>query len=93
LLHIDVKQLGRIGPKGAGHRITGSKRGQANRGRDGKRSAGWEFVHIRVDDATRLAYVELLPDEQATSCVAFLRRALRFYSSHGIQVERVMTDG
>jgi transposase InsO family protein len=92
LLHIDVKKLGRIGPKGAGHRITGSKRGQANRGPDGKRGAGWEFVHICVDDATRLAYVELLRDEKATGCVGFLRRALAFYRSHGIEVERVMTD-
>jgi hypothetical protein len=92
LLHIDVKKLGRIGPKGAGHRVTGSKRGQANRGRDGKRSAGWEFVHICVDDATRLAYVELLPDEQATTCIGFLRRALRFYAARGIRVERLMTD-
>jgi transposase InsO family protein len=92
LLHIDVKKLGRIGPKGAGHRITGSKRGQANRGRDGRRSAGWEFVHIAIDDATRLAYVELLTDEKATSCVSFLRRALAFYRAHGVQVQRVMTD-
>jgi transposase InsO family protein len=49
-------------------------------------------VHVCVDDATRLAYVELLGDEKATSCVAFLRRALAFYRAHGIQVERVMTD-
>jgi transposase InsO family protein len=92
LNHIDVKKLGRIGPRGAGHRVTGSKRGQAARGRDGKRTAGWEFVHVCVDDATRLAYVEVLPDEKAKTCVAFLRRALGFYRCHGIRVERLMTD-
>jgi transposase InsO family protein len=87
LLHIDVKKLGRIGHKGAGHRATGNKgKGQRSRG------AGWEFVHICIDDATRLAYVELLSDEKATTCIAFLRRALRFYARHGITVERLMTD-
>ena len=86
LLHIDVKKLGRIGERGAGHRATGD-RGKGQR----SRRAGWEFVHVCVDDATRLAYVELLGDEKATSCVAFLRRALAFYRAHGIQVERVMT--
>jgi transposase InsO family protein len=92
LIHIDVKKLGRIGPKGAGHRMTGSKRGQANRGPDGKRTAGWEYVHVCVDDATRLAYVEVLPDEKAPTAVAFLRRALAFYRARGIHVQRLMTD-
>ena len=92
LIHIDVKKLGRIGPKGAGHRMTGSKRGQANRGRDGKRTAGWEFVHIAIDDATRLAYAEVLGDEKGTTAIGFLRRAVAFFKRHGIAVERVMTD-
>jgi transposase InsO family protein len=92
LLHIDVKKLGRIGPKGAGHRVTGSRRGQANRGPDGRRTAGWEFVHVCVDDATRIAYVEVLKDEKATTCIAFMRRAIAFYTARGITVERVMTD-
>ncbi len=87
LLHIDVKKLGRIGHRGAGHRATG-KRGPGRR----SRGAGWEFVHICVDDATRLAYVELLPDERAATCIGFLRRALRFYAARGIRVERLMTD-
>jgi transposase InsO family protein len=87
LVHIDVKKLGRIGSRGAGHRATGNKgKGQRSRG------AGWEFVHVCVDDATRLAYVEVLGDEQAKTCVAFLGRALAFYRAHGIRVERVMTD-
>jgi transposase InsO family protein len=87
LLHIDVKKLGRIGARGPGHRATGD-RGPGRR----SRGAGWEFVHICVDDATRLAYVEVLKDEKAKTCVGFLRRALAFYRSHGIRVERVLTD-
>jgi transposase InsO family protein/transposase-like protein len=86
LIHIDVKKLGRIG-KGAGHRATGNRGpGQRSRG------AGWEFVHVCVDDATRLAYVEVLGDEKAKTCVGFLRRAIAFYRSHGIRVQRLMTD-
>jgi transposase InsO family protein len=83
LLHIDVKKLGKIGH--AGHRVTGNRRGQA-------RGIGWEFVHVCVDDATRLAYVEVLSDEKATTAAGFLRRAVAYYRGHGIQVERVMTD-
>lgn len=87
LVHIDVKKLGRIGSRGAGHRASGNRGpGQRSRG------AGWEFVHVCVDDATRLAYVEVLSDEKAATAVGFLRRALRFYRSHGIQTERLMTD-
>jgi transposase InsO family protein len=86
LIHIDVKKLGRI-ERGAGHRVTGN-RGPGQRAR----GAGWEYVHIAIDDATRLAYVEVLTDEKATTAVGFLRRALAFYRRHGIRVERVMTD-
>ena len=86
LLHIDVKKLGRI-PAGGGHRVRG--RGP---GRHHGRGLGWEFVHVCVDDATRLAYVEVLANEQATTIVGFLRRAVSFYRRHGITVERVMTD-
>jgi transposase InsO family protein len=91
LLHIDVKQLGRIAT--AGHRVVGNRKSQ--NGRRARRRAGepgWEFVHICVDDATRLAYVEVLADEKATTVAGFLRRAVGFYRSHGIRVERVMTD-
>lgn len=87
LIHIDVKKLGRIGQLGAGHRATGRKGGgQRSRG------AGWEFVHVCVDDATRLAYVEVLDDEKAPTAVGFLRRAVAFYRARGIAVQRVMTD-
>jgi Homeodomain-like domain len=84
LIHIDVKKLVRI-EKGAGHRVTGKRTRQA-------KGAGWERVHVCVDDATRLAYVEVLEDEKARTAVGFLKRALAFYAAHGIEVERVMTD-
>jgi transposase InsO family protein len=92
LVHIDVKKLGRI--RGAGHRVTGSRASQKRTRVNGRRTgvAGWEFVHVCVDDATRLAYVEVLGDETATTAVGFLHRAIRFYRRHGITVERVMTD-
>ncbi len=93
LIHIDVKKLGRISAKGAGHRVTGDRSGRDRRGGDhGRGATGWERVHVCVDDATRLAYVEVLPDETATTAIGFLRRALAFYRSHGITVERLMTD-
>jgi transposase len=77
LIHIDVKKLGVIA-KGAGHRISGN-RGPGQRAR----GAGWEFVHVCVDDATRLAYAEVLSDEKAKTAIGFLRRALAFYAAHG----------
>jgi transposase InsO family protein len=92
LVHVDVKKLGRI--RGAGHRVTGHRASQRRTRVNGRLTgvAGWEFVHVCVDDATRLAYVEVLADEKATTAVGFLRRATAFYASHGITVERVMTD-
>jgi transposase InsO family protein len=92
LVHVDVKKLGRIPTGRAGHRVHGNRRLQRSRRRDGKRIVGWEYVHVCVDDATRLAYVEVHPDEKATTAVAFLRRAVAFYAAHGITVQRVMTD-
>jgi transposase len=94
LLHIDVKKLGRI-EGGAGHRVTGRRRYTGSRtDAEGFRRqlVGWEFVHVAVDDCTRLAYAEVLPDERATTAIAFLRRALAFYRRRGIQVERLLTD-
>ena len=89
LVHIDVKKLGRI--SGAGHRVTGDRSKQGSRNH-GKRSTGWEFVHVAVDDATRLAYVEVLENEKGATAAGFLRRALVFFASYGISVERVLTD-
>jgi transposase InsO family protein len=92
LLHVDVKKLGRI--CGVGHRVSGSRASQRKVTINGKRTgaSGWEFVHVCVDDATRLAYVEVLEDEKAATAVGFLRRAVAHYRAHGIPVERVMTD-
>jgi transposase InsO family protein len=84
LIHIDVKKLVRI-ERGAGHRVTGKRTHQA-------KGAGWEFVHVCVDDATRLAYVEVLADEQGKTAAGFLRRAARWFRSMGVAVERVMSD-
>jgi transposase InsO family protein/transposase len=95
LIHIDVKKLGRI-QGGAGKRITGTRRHQQPAITDAagrrRKTAGWDFVHVAIDDATRLAYAEVLPDEKAATAIAFLGRALAFYARHGITVERVMTD-
>ncbi len=92
LLHVDVKKLGVI--TGTGHRITGRRDSQNANRRARRRGApkGWEFVHVCVDDATRLAYVEVLGDEKATTAVGFLRRAVAFYARHGITAQRVMSD-
>lgn len=89
LVHVDVKKLGRI--QVPGKRIRRRGMGRARQSATGG-TAGWEFVHIAIDDATRLAYAEVLGDERATTAVGFLRRALAFYRAHGISVEAVMTD-
>jgi transposase InsO family protein len=88
LVHIDVKKL--AGIDGIGHAATGTRRGQKKR--TGSRRVGYEYVHVCVDDATRLAYVEVLNDERATTAIAFLRRCLAYFRSRGIRVQRVMTD-
>jgi transposase len=75
LIHIDVKKLGRISVKGAGHRVTGRRDTEVRRLKGGALRTGWERVHVCVDDATRLAYVEVLPDEKATTAIGFLRQA------------------
>jgi transposase InsO family protein len=94
LLHIDVKKLGRI-QGGAGKRIWGgSGHHNPTRGPRGavKRTVGWEFVHVCVDDATRFAYVEVLADEKAITAVGFMRRAVKFFARHGVRVKAVLTD-
>jgi len=92
LIHIDIKKLGRI--LKPGHRVTGSRRGQSRASQNGKRAgaAGWEFVHVAIDDHTRLAYAEVLTDEKGPTAVGFLERAVQFYAGHGVKVQRVMTD-
>ena len=97
LIHVDVKKLGRF-EGGPGHRITGRGAGlnwpKTKTDATGVRrgTAGWEAVHVAIDDYSRLAYVEVLPDEKAPTATGFLKRALAFFASHGITVERVMTD-
>lgn len=84
LVHVDVKKLARIGGQ-AGHRVHGDRRTR-------RRGIGWEYVHVAIDDATRLVYVEVLEDEKAVTAVGFLRRAIAHFAAFGIQVERLMTD-
>src|SRR3984885_10051350 len=85
IVHIDIKKLGKFNR--IGHRITGDRIGQSN-----TRGVGWEYVHLAIDDHSRLAYSEILPDEKRTSCLRFLFNALRYFRSLGVKVERVMTD-
>ena len=84
LIHIDTKKLGRI--DGAGHRVTGDRRGHRARG------VGWEHLHVAIDDASRLAYTELLPADTGEVCAGFLARAAAWFARLGVRVERVMTD-
>jgi len=91
LVHLDVKKLGRVA--GIGHRISGnraSQRGRYQRRLQGR--LGWEYVHVAVDDYSRLAYAEVLSDEKASTAAAFLARAVAFYRRHGIAVERILSD-
>ena len=85
LIHIDIKKLGRF--ERVGHRITGDRKGQSN-----SRGVGWEFVHVCIDDASRVAFSQILPDEKKASAVAFLKAAVAYYASLGVRVARVMTD-
>jgi transposase InsO family protein len=92
LVHVDVKKLGRISKRGAGHRVTGDRRSQFSVGPKRLGATGWEFVHVCVDDATRLAYAELLPDERGATAAAFLERAVAWFAAMGVKVERVLSD-
>ena len=83
LVHLDIKKLGRF--RQPGHRATGNKHRRSP-------GAGWDFVHVAIDDASRLAYVEILPDERQGSAAAFLERAAAYYARHGFQIQRLMTD-
>ena len=85
LIHIDIKKLGRFDR--LGHRVTGDRTGQSNR-----RGIGWEYLHVCIDDHSRVAFSQILPDEKKESAVAFLNAALAYYNSLGVTVSRVMTD-
>jgi transposase InsO family protein len=84
LLHFDIKKLARI--ERTGHRITGDRQ------RDHVRGAGWEYLHIAIDDHSRLAFAQLLPDETAASAITFLHAALAFFQKHGVSIQRVYSD-
>lgn len=86
LIHIDIKKLGKIGS--VGHRITGRKTGVVNR----NLGIGWEFVHVCIDDNSRIAFSRVMVDERKASAVAFLKAAIAYYENLGVKVERVMTD-
>ncbi len=83
MIHIDIKKLGRF--ERVGHRITSDRTGNS-------RGIGWEFVHVCIDDASRIAFSQILPDERKESATAFLKAALAYYKSLGVTVARVMTD-
>lgn len=85
LIHLDIKKLGRF--EKVGHRITGDRTGQSN-----SRGIGWEYVHVCIDDASRLAFSQVMKDETADSAVPFLKAAVAYYASLGVKVARVMTD-
>jgi transposase InsO family protein len=85
IIHIDIKKLGKFNR--IGHRITNDRAGQSK-----TRGIGWEYVHLAIDDHSRLAYSEILPDEKRGSCLHFLFNALRFFRSLGVKVEPIMTD-
>jgi transposase InsO family protein len=95
LIHIDIKKLGRI-VGGPGKRITGQRERWAPTKTDAagtrRKQVGWEYLHVAIDDYSRLAYAEMLDNEQASTAIGFLRRAVAFFARHAITVERVMTD-
>ena len=92
LVHLDIKKLGRISKRGAGHAVTGNRKSQLKVGPKRLGATGWEFVHVCVDDATRLAYAEVLPDERGETAAGFLGRAVTWFASLGVKVERIMSD-
>lgn len=89
LIHIDIKKLGRI--DGIGHRITGDRTGQSNR-RSVGHGLGWEYLHVAIDDRSRLAFTQLLPSERKQDAAAFLQSSLAWFKQHGVTVQRVVTD-
>ena len=94
LVHVDIKRLGRISALGAGHRVLGSRRSQYSRRIDGRKTrlTGFEYLHVMIDDYSRLAYAEVLDDLTAACAIGFLRRAVFWYAARGIRVRAVMSD-
>lgn len=94
LVHVDIKQLGRISARGAGHRVVASRSSQYSRRIDGRKTrlTGFEYLHVMIDDYSRLAYAEVLDDLTAACAVAFLQRAVAWYAARGIRIRAVMSD-
>jgi transposase InsO family protein len=94
LVHVDIKRLGRISARGAGHRVLGTRKSQYHRHVAGRQTAatGYEYLHVIIDDYSRLAYAELLEDLTAAAAVAFLRRAVAWFAARGISIQAVMSD-
>lgn len=94
LVHVDIKKLGRISARGAGHRVLGHRKSQYARRIDGRlrKLTGFEYVHVMIDDHTRLAYAEVLDDLTASCAIAFLRRAVAWFADRGVHVQAVMSD-
>src|SRR4051794_23805152 len=94
LVHVDIKTLGRISPKGAGHRVTGKRTSQHAHRIEGrmKRITGYEYLHVMIDDRTRLAYAEVLDDLTAACAIAFLQRGVAWFAERGVAVRAVMSD-
>lgn len=90
MIHIDIKKLGRI--QGVGHRITGDRHAQSNPRSRKTGGHGWEYLHVAIDDYSRLAYSEVLPDETTDTSVRFAQNAKTFFRKHGAPVQRIMTD-
>ena len=93
-MHVDIKQLGRISVRGAGHRVTGNRKSQIARREGGvlKGQTRFEYVHVMIDDHSRLAYAEVLPSLTASCAVAFLRRAVAWFGERGVQIKALMSD-
>ena len=85
LIHIDIKKLGKFNQ--VGHRITGDRTGQSN-----NRGVGWEYMHVAIDDHSRIAFATIMPDQKKRSAISFLKEAIAYYARLGVKIERVMTD-
>jgi len=94
LVHVDIKKLGRISSRGAGHRVLGHRASQYSRRAGGqlRKQTGFEYLHVMIDDHTRLAYAEVLDDLTAACAIAFLRRAVAWFAERGVRVQAVMSD-
>jgi len=94
LVHVDIKKLGRISARGAGHRVTGDRKSQISRRIEGRITGltGFEYLHVIIDDHSRLAYAEVLDDLTAACAIAFLRRAIAWFAARGVRVRAVISD-